>query len=55
MTVDQHQRSPLVVLNDVGDAAEILLSFLLASQSVLLSAGYKADWDVVHPALIKHH
>lgn len=55
LAVDQHQRMPLVVLYDVGDAAEKLLPFLLSSQSVLLSAGYEADGDVVHSALIKHH
>lgn len=55
LAVDQHQRMLLVVLDDVGDAAEILLSSLLSSQSVLLCRWYEADRDVVHSALVKHH
>lgn len=53
--VNQHKWISLVVLDDVGDTAEILLPFLLSPQSVLLSCCYKADWDVVHSALVKHH
>lgn len=55
LAVYQHQRIPLVILDDVGDTAEILLPFLLSSQSVLLSGWYEADRDVVHSALVKHH
>lgn len=55
LAVNQHQWIPLVVLDDVGDAGEMLLPSLLSSQSILLSRGYKADRDVVHSALVKHH
>lgn len=55
LAVNQHEWISLVVLNDVGDVAEILLPFLLSSQSVLLSCCYEADGDVVHSALVKHH
>lgn len=54
LDVNQHERNPLVVLNDVRNAGEILLPFLLFSQSVLLSRLYEADWNVVHFAVVKH-
>lgn len=55
LAVNQHERVPLVVLDDAGDAAETLFPFLLPSQSVLLRNLYEADWDVVHSAVVKHH
>lgn len=55
LTINQHQRDPLVALDDVADAAEMLLPFLLSSQSVLVGAGHEADGDVVHSVPVKHH
>lgn len=55
LTVNQHKRNPLVIFDDMGHTIEILLSFLLTPQSVLLISWDEADWNVVNSTFVKHH